>query len=292
MSIGIPSDTRTATYQLTRDQLIAQAYKKIGKLEDGETLSADQLNDGIFALNLIIREWSASGRHIWKYATYVQTLTANRFVYTSDDGLPAIDEIVTASYRDSSAQDSPLKILTIEQYEALDDKTRTGDPEYLYLDKNILFTGRTLYVTPVPSTVNATSVVVGTDTLNYTCIRAHSADSNNEPITGANWRLYWQQSGDGGSTWVSGSSYTATQAIRLVYKQPVYEFTAASDTPDFPLEWDRALLYALASDLADDNGSSAEKIQTLSAKAKGAYDSIHRRQLPQTTDVHDKTEYF
>jgi len=56
--------------------------------------------------------------------------------------------------------------------------------------------------------------VIGTDTLNYTCIRNHISDSTNKPITGANWAIYWIQAGSSGIAWVSGTAYISNE-IRI-----------------------------------------------------------------------------
>jgi len=56
--------------------------------------------------------------------------------------------------------------------------------------------------------------VIGTDTLNYTCIRDHVSDSTNKPVTGANWAIYWIQAGSSGIAWVSGTTYISNE-IRI-----------------------------------------------------------------------------
>lgn len=58
-------------------------------------------------------------------------------------------------------------------------------------------------------TLTASSVVTGTDFLNYTCIRSHTASASNRPVTGAEWPMYWKQTGTGGSAWVNATAYTA-----------------------------------------------------------------------------------
>ena len=59
--------------------------------------------------------------------------------------------------------------------------------------------------------------VVGTDGLNYRCILDHTASSSNEPVTGANYATYWQQTGDQGKTWVIDTAYKTWSPIALRY---------------------------------------------------------------------------
>lgn len=51
------------------------------------------------------------------------------------------------------------------------------------------------------------SEIIGTDTLNYTCIAPHTAAPITYPITGANWADVWIQKGSEGITWVDGTTY-------------------------------------------------------------------------------------
>ena len=52
-------------------------------------------------------------------------------------------------------------------------------------------------------------MVLGTNGINYTCIKDHTAAAENRPITGASWATYWAQQGTGGGTWVAGTGYSA-----------------------------------------------------------------------------------
>lgn len=61
--------------------------------------------------------------------------------------------------------------------------------------------------------VNADEVI-GTDTLNYTCIKGHTSNSDNKPITGPDWTDYWVQAGSSGVAWVNGIIYYADE-IRI-----------------------------------------------------------------------------
>ena len=64
-------------------------------------------------------------------------------------------------------------------------------------------------------TFTASSEVVGSDGLNYTCIKNHTSASNNKPITGANYSSFWTQKGTSGSAWVTATSYSAIGEFAL-----------------------------------------------------------------------------
>jgi hypothetical protein len=64
------------------------------------------------------------------------------------------------------------------------------------------------------------------------------------------------------STAVSG--YT----VRVTYQRPFSGFTSSSETPDFPQEWQNALIYQLAVSLAPEFGVPLEDRKLLNQEAK------------------------
>jgi hypothetical protein len=278
---------------LTRDDLINMAYKDIGILADGEVLSSSLQADGIRKLNSLIREIDAVGKWLWCEQQVTIPLVANQFVYTVSDGFPSdMREPDRLIYRDSLAQDWPVELLSAESYAAINNKTQQGDPSKARITVSRAIGSQVLYLWPALATVNTQSVVTGSDAVTYRCIRSHTADSTNKPITGANYRLYWEAGGSSPATWATNTSYTAPQLLVLYYRRPLYDFDAATDNPDMPSQWTRLLEYRLASDLSDMHGVALEERAILNAKAKGSYDDIFKSLRPQTSDYHNKASYL
>ncbi len=284
----------TSDFTLTRDELIELGYKLIGVLQPGDSLDGELLEDAKKVLGLVVRETDAAGRWRWTIdVASTLTLVANTFRYTSSNGLPTnIADLVKVMYRDGQANDHPVEILRAEGYEAIQRKIQSGDPEGVYLTDNIVLASRELYVVPMLSSVNTQSVVTGTDASTYKCIQSHVADSTNKPVTGANWRLYWELGGSGPSAWAEDTSYTAPQLLRLLFRRPLYDFDSASDTPDFPISWPRLMVYKFAYDLADYWGIPADKADRMIKKAQGAYDDLFVSAKAKSTNLHHKAEYF
>ena len=270
------------------------AYRAIGVLPPGVTLEGELLNEGIEALNLIVRELDATGKWLWGISAPSSiTLAANTFVYTSANGLPTnILEVVSAYYRDASAEDVPLEVLTAEGYDRLKNKTDTGDPQAIYLTDHRDVGSQTLYINPLLAAVNTQSVVTGTDAVDYKCIRSHTAATDNKPITGANYLLYWTAGGSGATTWAADTAYTAPQQVLMRFKRPLFDFDTASDNPDFPTQFTRMLKNLLAADLSDGQGISLEERTFLIRKAKASYDNVFRSIRPTTTDTKHKAKYY
>lgn len=290
MTVGTSFD-----FTLTRDQLIDLAHKLIGVLAPGQTLDGYQSQDAIKLLNLIVREVDESGDLKWtRGAASSITLVANTFVYTSSNGLPTdIAKLDSVAYRDEAAMDRPISIITAMEYEGVLNKTDTGDPKKVYLTDHRDLSSRVLYAVPMLSAVNTQSVVTGTDAIDYKCIRSHTSDSTNKPITGANYLLYWTAGGTSPSVWATSTDYNAPQQLRLLYQRPLWDFDTASDTPDFPQQWPRMLVYKLAFDLGDLYGIPLPEREYLIQKAKGAYQDIFDKSIkPSSNNFHNKASYF
>lgn len=284
----------TADFTLTRDQLIETGYQLIGVLPPGDPLDGELSEVGKKVLGLIVRETDQAGR--WRWTIDVAsslTLVANTFRYTSANGLPTtITDLVSASYRDAQANDHPLTIVKAEGYEAITTKIQTGDPQKIYLTENIVLASKELYVWPMLSSVNTQSVVTGTDASAYKCLQSHTGATENRPVTGANWRLFWELGGSGPAAWAADTEYLAPQQIRMLFRRPVYDFDTASDTPDFPISWPRMMVYRFASDLADYWGVSETKGAFFAQKAKGAYDDLFVSNKAKSKDLHHKAKYY
>lgn len=295
-TVEVPGATATTNdFNITRDDLIAMAYEDLKVKAEGETLSADLQATGIKKLNLIIRERDAAGKHLWAISSTPTTLTlvANTFRYDSSNGLPTtILSLVTATYRSPSQEDLPLKILTTEQYEARQVKFEIGDPEWIYLSENRIVSDKVLYVGPMLSSVNSQSVVTGTNATIYRCIKSHTADSTNTPVTGANYLLYWEAGGSSPTVWTTGTSYTAPQLLRLWFKRPLYDFDSASDNPDMPQAWSHWLQQELAIRLSPGHNVSIDKVNIMRSLRNESYETVFRSIQPNTTEIHDKAQYF
>ena len=63
--------------------------------------------------------------------------------------------------------------------------------------------------------ITASSEVTGTDSEIYTCILPHTSSSDDRPITGDKYSVYWRKDGSTGGTWNTSTNYTASGIITL-----------------------------------------------------------------------------
>lgn len=77
----------TAVWQLTRNQLIEAALRKIGVIGEGVTANATQLTEGAEALNTLISEYNTLGMPLWATTEIEVPLVAGQSVYVIGEGL-------------------------------------------------------------------------------------------------------------------------------------------------------------------------------------------------------------
>ena len=287
-----PGSTFNAT--MTRDRLIEMAHNVIGVLEPNQALDAEQLQDGIDLLGLIVRETDGAGKWLWTIdaASYL-AVAASTHRYDAANGLPVnISELLSLKYRDATGTDFPLQVVKSEEYESIATKMDLGQPRWAYLSEHRDLNSRVLYLYPAPISVIAGSVVTGTDALLYKCIYPHTAAAETRPVTGANYKMAWTLGGSAPTTWTVGTSYVSGEQLRMTYRRPIFDFDTASDTPDFPLEWPRTLLYKLAFDLGDIYSIPLEERNMMVQKAKAGFSDIFPSTKGKSTRLHHHVSYF
>jgi len=67
---------------------------------------------------------------------------------------------------------------------------------------------------------------------------------------------------------------TAGKTIELVYQRPFEDMVSTTDDFDFPVEWEYAIEWNLASSLAHRNGVATNRLSQIRAEAKTALDEV------------------
>ena len=133
--------------------IVEEAYERIGI----QGVSGYQLKGARRSLNILFQEWANRGLHYWEVANNNITLVANQATYTmfrsATDGTSdatavyGVDDILEASFRNSNV-DTPLTKINRSAYQALSNKTSTGQPTQYFVQRFIDKVTITLYLTP------------------------------------------------------------------------------------------------------------------------------------------------
>lgn len=147
----------TSVFDANRDQVIASALRKVGAIAEGDTPTTEQITNGTFMLNTLLKEANADGMPLW--AIVERTIPCSAFVngkVTMGIGqainIPAPLKVLSAYNRDTSNAttpiDIPLTLLTHYDYNWLSSKYSTGTSVQFFHEPMNQFSN--LYIWPIP----------------------------------------------------------------------------------------------------------------------------------------------
>lgn len=119
----------TTSFTRTRTQLASMVMRKLGMMNSGESVNANDQDVIYEAIDLRLKEMHRLGI-FWRKVTNVPvsfSLTAS--VATASAGAGDILFPLKMTFSDGT-NDDPIKIIGYTEYAAIYDKTRVGDPEY------------------------------------------------------------------------------------------------------------------------------------------------------------------
>ena len=148
------SGTTTFEKGFSISDIVEEAYERIGI----QGVSGHQLRSARRSLNILFQEWGNRGLHYWEVANNSITLVDGQNTYTmyrsTSDGtsdataIYGVDDILEASYRNSSNVDAPLTKIGRSDYQSLSNKTQEGTPSQYFVQRFIDKVTVTLYLTP------------------------------------------------------------------------------------------------------------------------------------------------
>lgn len=152
----------TTVYQINRDEVMLEALEMLGVYEPGATVSAADRTSLSRTLNLIVKQWATNGWMPWLLQTASISLVVGTASYTIAPSGAALTanrpmRIAQAWLRDSNSNDTPLIIISNQEYSILTPKNQAGIPNSLFYDAQIVagvlypwpvmsITGYTLYI--------------------------------------------------------------------------------------------------------------------------------------------------
>jgi len=148
------SGTTTFESSFQIDDIITEAYERLGRFD----YSGNDIKTARRSLNIMFQEWANRGLHYWEVANNSITLVNNQSVYTmfrstadgtsSTTAVYGVDDVLEASYRNSSNIDFPLTKINRSAYQAFSNKSDTGKPTQYFVQRLIDRITITLYLTP------------------------------------------------------------------------------------------------------------------------------------------------
>jgi len=132
----------TATFTLTRDQLISSSLRLIRVLQDGQSAGSNDLTDCSQALNILLKYLQTKGLILSTYDQYQLPLTTSTQSYTIGPSGAALTKprplrIVDGTFVRKGTTDTPVELITRQRYMQQVDKATAGTVSMIYYEPNI-----------------------------------------------------------------------------------------------------------------------------------------------------------
>ena len=137
------SGTTTFEKGFSISDIVEESYERLGI----QGVSGYQLKSARRSLNILFQEWANRGLHYWEVANNNITLVADQATYTmfrsTSDGTSSatavygVDDILEASFRNSSNVDFSLTKINRSNYQGLSSKTQEGTPTQYFVQRFI-----------------------------------------------------------------------------------------------------------------------------------------------------------
>jgi hypothetical protein len=291
--------SQTESFNLTQNAIITRSLNLLNVFEANETPTADDFNMVGDFLNMMVKHWAAMGIHLFERRTGFLFLQPSQSSYlieaTSSDH--CTEEYIPLTTTVTVA--ATATVLTFSSTEGV----IVGDNIGVVLDSGTLYWTNVLSTTSTTITLAAgipSSVTAGNLVFDYTVevdkpLRIHygfrrdAISLTDIPMTtwankdywdmpvktslGTPLNFYYDIQVNNGTLLLWPTPALCTDIVGFSFDKRISDFDSASDYPDFPSEWLRAIVYNLACDIAPAYGKFAE-LQFISAKADSILDDV------------------
>lgn len=148
----------SVNFSLSVRQIITDALEEIGVISIGDTPSAEDAAKALGKLNLMLKTWGTNEK-LWIKTEGSVTLLASTASYATSP--VSLARRIDGVRRRTSNVDTPLTMMSREEYLDFPSKTATGVPFGCYFDPQRAT--RTLYVVGVPDATIAASTTLRID---------------------------------------------------------------------------------------------------------------------------------
>lgn len=140
----------TTAFNLTVSQLVTEARALLGIQDAEEPLQAYELQQGIRALNMMIKAWQIDGPYTWTFTEGQFTLVQNDvdYVFGAGGSFTTVPLEIMSARISRGGNDLPMLQISREEYYNFPNKTTAGYPTQFYYDRQR--DGGTFYVWPAP----------------------------------------------------------------------------------------------------------------------------------------------
>lgn len=291
----------SSNWTQTRDQIIKRALRQCQVIASGETPTADAMADAVTAMNALIKQWNATGIHLWTETEAILFLVAGQNKYMLG---PDSTEHVSQDYAQVSLSATALAAATsITVTDASD--ILASDHIGIVLDDGTIF-WTTVNGAPSGSTVHlagglTSAASSGNDVFVYTTTllrplrivdarRYHLASKidtsmialsrldyrqmPNKDAQGTVTQYFYDPQIGNGYIYLWPSPSDSTFAVKFTWYRSLQDMDASANTADFPQEWINALTWNLAKEIMIEYGVPAQTQMAIAGMAAETLDIV------------------
>lgn len=289
-------------FTMTATQVINSAFNKIGVKAAEQALEPGEFQDGIDALNLMMKAWQAQGLHLWSKTEGVLFLDVGKTDYflgpTGDEATLLDDFIGTTTTSAEATSSAVIEVVDTTGMVALDNVGVELDSASRHWTTIVSVDSSTQITITVglPSAAKSGSTVFTFTNLiqrplrvlstrrktfnedNEISVNSWSRDEYfnqvNKASSGTVVNFYYSPKLGNGRFYVWQTASNVNDIVRITFERPIEDVDIGDDTLDFPVEWLEAIIYNLAARLADDYDAPPIKLQTVNTKAAQFLDDL------------------
>lgn len=262
--------SNSTNFNLTRNEIIEESFRELGVKTPNRTLTSEEMNDGARTLNLFAKSLISKGLFLWKTKQATLFLVGSQAAYTidgstanctetftetttsADAATSATDIVVTSAtgfvvgyfigvlLDDNSIHWSTITViatLTITLNNALPSAAASGSAVYVYQTK----IGRPESIQNAQSTLSS-----GTDISMQPLSRDTYYNIPVKDTAGRPNQFYYDKQLSLGIISLWPVPDNATNKVEFTWIEQLFDFDAATDDPDFPVEWLQPLILGVA----------------------------------------------
>lgn len=270
-----------STYNNTAYDIVLSAIRKMGFLAEGETPTAQMVNDAASDLNRLVKAWQAQGYHLWTIQEAILFLNPGQAKYTL--GPVGSNAVLTANLISPTTTTTVAAGATVISVSSITGIT-SGMAIGVCLANNTIFwstvngapSGALVTLsTALPYSSNSGSQVyayTGTLTRPARIVQARIIISNTNEIemtpisdtdyfmqsnklaTGVPTQYYYQPDLYNGTLYLWTTAESTIYTVKFTYESELQDVGVITNNLQFPQEWLRPLVWNLAKEIMTEFG--------------------------------------
>jgi len=296
---GTPQTSGTYVYNQVATEIITDAYRICGIINEEEDPTPGMFRTGMTALNSMVKEWEATGIHVWTEEEAILFLQQgqSKYLFGGDDAdhcADAFDYSLAQLSANAPAASTSVTLTNVIGMEVGDYFGVVLDEGAAYWttiksivglvvtfatgaalpssasQQNFVFAYTTNIVRPLRVPAGRRILYQGLieTPLTKMMSRQEYMDLPNKYNPGLVTQAFYNPGRDQGQMFVWNTPVDATNGVRFTWYRPIQDFLTTDDAPDLPQEWVNCLDWNLALELCPRYSVPPERFDRISAMAQ------------------------